>query len=544
MKYECAKRIVDSSKIKNEEILLAKDVLQVDLAVTNDVVFHNGDYLILDFGREISGGIRLLTSYASNDAHIRIRFGESISEACHDIAPETGATNDHSPRDMTVKATFLSDLTYGQTGFRFVRLDFQGEFWMLQHVVAAIDTDTRKEVGVFQSNDKLLNDIWNTASYTLRLNLHNGLIWDGVKRDRLCWIGDAYNEIKAVMCLYNKQDEIANVIDYSVASIVATINEEKTINIPTTYCFWWILILVLKYEHDYDQDYLLGYKDLIVDIIKYTNRCTKENGDIIFPRNFIDWPSHPLYDNSLEDEAKKVDELVGVRALALLTFNKTLETFDKLGDHSLDKLLKDSIKSINNASYDIKKFKQCAAFVHFAHKGNQNTFDILSHGGAKGLSTFQSYYILAAMAELGLYDDALEALKEYYGAMLDLGATSFFEDFDVEWAKGAGRIDELLEPGKIDFHLTYGQFCYKKLRHSLCHGWAAGVIPYIVEYVIGFKQIGKDKYEIRPHMSGLKHIHYVYPLGKEQIVIDIKNGKDAYKIDIMCPKNIEVLKGE
>ena len=126
------------------------------------------------------------------------------------------------------------------------------------------------------------------------------------------------------------------------------------------------------------------------------------------------------------------------------------------------------------------------------------------------------------MAELGLYDDALKALKEYYGAMLDLGATSFFEDFDVEWAKGAGRIDELLEPGKIDFHLTYGQFCYKQLRHSLCHGWAAGVIPYIVEYVIGFKQIGKDKYEIRPHMSGLKHIHYVYPLGKEQIVIDIK----------------------
>ena len=540
MKYKFAKRIIDSSNIENVNLLLQEDYLQVDLAVTNDVVLHDKDYIIFDFGKEISGGIRILSSYLSKDNKVRIRFGESISEACSDINEESGATNDHSTRDMVVSLPFLSDLTFGQTGFRFVRLDFSGEFWMIQHIAAAIDTDEREEVGVFNSDDQLLNDIWNAASYTLRLNLHNGLIWDGVKRDRLCWIGDAYNEIKAVMCLYDKQEEIANVIDYSVSSIKATVAKEKTINIPTTYCLWWILILVLKYEHDYDAQYLLNYKNLIKDILDFFNECTDENGDVLTPRSFIDWPSHPLYDNSPEDEAKKSDELVGVRALTLLTYKKLKETLNKIGDHSFDDVLTKSINLLDKANYDIVKFKQCAAFVYFADKANKHTIDILTTGGANGLSTFQSYYILAALGELDKYDDALDSLKEYYGGMLALGATTFFEDFDIKWLENANRIDELLQPGKVDFHLTYGQFCYKKLRHSLCHGWGAGVIPYIVEYVIGLKQIGKNEFVLKPHMSYLKHIDYVYPLEKGSIEIKIDNNNGVLDIEVSCPQNIKV----
>jgi hypothetical protein len=540
MKNLFAKRIVDSSDIKNVGFLLKEDYLQVDLAVTNDVVLHDKDFLILDFGKEISGGIRILTSHVSKDNKVRIRFGESISEACSDIGPESGATNDHSTRDMVVNLPFLSDLTFGQTGFRFVRFDFSGEFWMIQHIAAALDIDQREEVGIFNSDDKFLNEIWDAASYTLRLNLHNGLIWDGVKRDRLCWIGDAYNEIKAVMCLYDKQDEIANVIDFSVPSIDAIIKRKGTANIPSTYCLWWILILILKYEHDFDKEYLLSYKKLILDIINYFNECTKENGDIFSGRNFIDWPSHPLDDGSPEDEFKKSDEMVGVRALTLLTYQKLKETLNKVNEHSFDDVLTSSINFLDKANYDILKFKQCAAFTYFAGKANKQNIDVLSTGGANGLSTFQSYFILAALGELNLYDEALDSLKEYYGGMLSLGATTFFEDFDIKWLENANRIDEPLQPGKIDFHLTYGQFCYKKLRHSLCHGWGAGVIPYIVEYVIGLKQVGKNEFTVSPHMSYLKHISYTYPLVNGRIFLEIFNNNGKLDIKVSCPENIKI----
>ena len=39
-------------------------------------------------------------------------------------------------------------------------------------------------------NDNQLNQIFETAAYTLSLCVHNSMIWDGIKRDRFVWIGD------------------------------------------------------------------------------------------------------------------------------------------------------------------------------------------------------------------------------------------------------------------------------------------------------------------------------------------------------------------
>ena len=61
-------------------------------------------YIILDFGREIYGTIRLMTNRFYDEKkgnNIRIRFGESLTETCAEIG-EKGAKNDHSTRDMEI----------------------------------------------------------------------------------------------------------------------------------------------------------------------------------------------------------------------------------------------------------------------------------------------------------------------------------------------------------------------------------------------------------------------------------------------------------
>ena len=40
--------------------------------------------------------------------------------------------------------------------------------------------------------------------------------------------------------------------------------------------------------------------------------------------------------------------------------------------------------------------------------------------------------------------------------MLDVGATTFWEDFNMEWLPDAGRIDELVPAGKKDIHEIMG----------------------------------------------------------------------------------------
>ena len=95
----------------------------------------------------------------------------------------------------------------------------------------------------------------------------------------------------------------------------------------------------------------------------------------------------------------------------------------------------------------------------------------LEKDGAAGFSTFMAYYILKADALAGGMN-MISIIKEYFGAMLSRGATTFWEDFNMDWLVGSGRIDELPKEGEKDIHGDYGAFCYEGFRHSLCHGWA------------------------------------------------------------------------
>jgi len=104
----------------------------------------------------------------------------------------------------------------------------------------------------------------------------------------------------------------------------------------------------------------------------------------------------------------------------------------------------------------------------------------LVEGGAKGMSTFMSYYILKAVASFNK-EMAISMMKEYYGAMLAKGATTFFEDFDMEWGDNSCRIDEFPTENQKDIHGDFGAHCYIGFRHSLCHGWSAGVLQFIKE---------------------------------------------------------------
>ena len=118
----------------NSESLLKKKPLQIGLAEADVATFSEGGYVILDFGKEISGGVRILT-YKAKTVPVRIRFGESLTECCAELGGKQNATNDHSLRDFTVQLKNYSDMCFGQTGFRFVRIDFSGEV-VLKSVVA------------------------------------------------------------------------------------------------------------------------------------------------------------------------------------------------------------------------------------------------------------------------------------------------------------------------------------------------------------------------------------------------------------------------
>ncbi len=456
--------LLTGGALKNEESLLKEKRLQIGLN-ESDVTEINNGFILLDFGTEISGGVRILTSFASKELKIRIRTGESLSEAMSEINKK-GSSNDHALRDMTVRLVSLSDMTFLDTGFRFVRIDFFGEA-SIKSITASCKIFSAVRIYDYKGSDTLVKKIFDTAAHTVDLCMSSGYLWDGVKRDRLVWIGDMHPEMLAVTALYGRH----RIIEDSLDSVLEQYPLPNWMNGMPSYSVWWIIILTDYYKLTLCGDYVKKQLDYLKQLLIQIDGCVNCDGAMNFPGYFVDWPTHG-----------KADEESGVRALNIIAQSKAKELLNVFGENTeicdkiLDKLRKKPIKVVRS--------KQVAALKYFAeNKLSLEEIKLLTDGGAKGLSTFMSYYILKAIAETSGVQTASDIMKEYYGEMLKLGATSFWEDFDVCWGKNASPIDRMPKTGECDIHGDFGDYCYKGFRHSLCHGWSAGVIKFIEEYL-------------------------------------------------------------
>ena len=425
-----------------------------------------GSYVILDFGKEMHGGIRMTTNWIYyGDCKVRIRFGESLGEVNSSIG-EKNAKNAHSPRDFETMICAYADQTIGQTGFRFVRIDLlEDKYIYFKNIFCENIILSETPIYTYQGCDERIKAIFETAKRTVDLCSSSGYIWDGIKRDRLVWAGDLAPEVMALTAIYGRLPVIENTID--MLTDIAPL--PKYMNAIYTYSMWWMIILADYYKEFGCKDYVEKHMPYFMGLLDQMDDLVDENGELCNTiRYIVDWPTKGT-----------VDELVGVRVIFLMAMNGAEEILKAFGlstekvEKIRGKLMKQSIQA--------QQMKQVIALKYFATgELTDEEYAKLIEGRAKGFSTFMSYYILTAIAsrDEGL---AIELMKEYYGAMLDRGATTFWEDFHMEWLEGSGSID-VLDNTKTDIHGDFGAHCYVGLRHSLCHGWSAGVAKFIKEH--------------------------------------------------------------
>ena len=82
-----------------------------------------------------------------------------------------------------------------ESGFRFayVELLTPDVFAEIRSVCAVLVFRDIEYKGYFECSDPLVTKIYDTAAYTVHLNMQRYL-WDGIKRDRLVWAGDMNTE--------------------------------------------------------------------------------------------------------------------------------------------------------------------------------------------------------------------------------------------------------------------------------------------------------------------------------------------------------------
>ena len=501
--------------------------------------------IVLDFGRELHGGLHLAMGMSSlRNARVRIRFGESVAETFSDaFSGAKGAGNDHAIRDSELLLPTMGAREIGNTGFRFVRIDLLTPGTAVFESVRAISLmRPMEQVGAFKSSDERLNRVWETAVRTVHLCCQDYL-WDGIKRDRLVWMGDTHPETMGVLSVFGAADVLPASLDYMVATTPA----DKWMNTMPTYTLWWIRNFAEWYRYTGDKAYLAKHADYLEKTFDHVLTGFGKSGQWT-AGNFLDWPTR-------HNEAAGT---AGTQGLALVTARETLFLAEELGRPALAEKARGMIAKLENLKLEPHGAKSAAALLALAGLRDPKEMyaEVLGRNGHVGVSTFYGYYMLEAMSAAGEDQRALDTVRDYWGAMLDVGATSFWEDFNISWTNNCFHIDEVpagaatlgrVPPvsGTVDVHGDYGEFCYRGFRHSLCHGWSCGPAAWCIHHVLGLQalDVGGRTVRVKPFLGDLAWAEgaLATPMGPVH-VRHVKQPDGTIETKINAPTGVKIVR--
>ncbi|GGH09077.1 alpha-L-rhamnosidase C-terminal domain-containing protein [Silvibacterium dinghuense] len=458
----------------------------------------------VDFGREISGRVRI-TTRSSEPLTVQVSYGESREEA------ERGKSY-LGTRTMLIPPRSIS---YGpKSGFRYVRVIAPQSLLRRIQIDAQGITYPVRYLGWFESSDPTVNRIWETAAYTARLCMQEG-IWDGVKRDRARWMGDLDVTGRTISSVFGEDAAV----EETMKDIIGEPPVTRDINTIVGYSALWITGQAELYRHSGDRNYLQAMRVPLMQLVKRME--SEVDADGVFRNHeghkvFVDW-SEGFSSDTAESRVATGFELT--RA-----FDEAAFLFEQLGD-------KEEAAQARTEADQMR----AAARVHeltgetFGQRWQTNAMAVLSGSTDAGerdaiwgqilshigegdavITPYYGYYVLSAMAELGHGREALDWMRRYWGGMLEEGATSFWEAYDPHWPKQ-------------DFH-AYLQADGKQGYYvSLAHGWSSGPAPWLMERVLGIRptDAGFREVTIAPELDGLKWARGAEPTPRGAIRVEV-----------------------
>ena len=530
------------SVVKNAEWLLAPRFGQIPeerwRGVCGCAMENNGENpsVILDFGRELHGGLQI-GSMGPRGMKMRVRFGESVGEVMADIGTKS-ASNDHAIRDGVHDVPFMGVVEIGNTGFRFVRLDLVTAGKVNLECVRAISLMRQMpRLGEFKCSDERLNNVWDTAVRTVHLCCQD-FLWDGIKRDRLVWLGDMHPEARAILAVFGPAEVLSDSIDYAIA----TTPTDGWMNTMPNYTLWFLRVVREWYRYTGDAAWVRArgeyLKATVAHVLENVRGDDAAYGDGPGAKVFLDWPT----------QHNKPAVHAGTRGLLALTLDDAAELMDVVGDSALAAKCRDEAAKVRTERPDPAGSKSAAALLVLGGLSDAKTMfrDVIGKNGNDGVSTFYGYYMIEAMSAADENQRALDTVRDYWGGMLDMGATSFWEDFSLSWTNNATRLDEMPVQGKKDIHGDFGEFCYPGYRHSFCHGWSAGPAAWCIAHILGLEALdaGGKTVRVRPFLGDLDWAEGALPTAQGVVRVRHEKRPDG-SIDtkIYAPSGVVTIDG-
>ena len=474
-------------------------------------VTKNNNAKLIDFGKETFGFIKL--HGIKGNGNITLYYGESKEEA---MSEKGAVTLDRLAFKQVAKKDSVMPLS---KAFRYVNMVTDGTV-SVDSVSMLYEYADVKERGTFKCSDSLINRIYDVAKYTFHLNTREFFI-DGIKRDRWVWSGDAYQSYLMNYYLYFDNATVSR-------TLLALRGKDPVtghINTIMDYTFYWFLGIYDYYLYTGDKTFITQFYPRMQSLMEYClGRRNKDGlmqglpGDWIF----IDWA----------DKLSKKGE-VSFEQLLLCRSLETMALCADIANENADGIrYKQYATELKSKLFSIYWNETKQALVHSRVNGKQtenvtrysNMFSIffdyfnqqqkeavkksvlLNDSIQKITTPYMRFYELEALCAMGEQTYVTQQIKDYWGGMLNLGATSFWEEYNPT-KKGAEHL------------AMYG----REFGKSLCHAWGASPIYLLGKYYLGVKPTGPGytTYTIQPNLGGLQWMEGKVPTPKGEIELYI-----------------------
>ena len=490
----------------------SKDVLPEDIpfmetkylpALTKMV---NGGHLF-DFGCLLNGVLEVIC-----DKTVDIYFGESEDEAT-DIA---GC--------YLYQKNVTKDTKIKRRGFRYIYIP---ETEGIRVSVSAKHQFIPIQVkGRFRSGDELLDKIWSVAEETYKMC--SGLFFiDGVKRDRWIWSGDAYQSYFVNPYIYF--DEEIN--KRTIRALRGNKLTDQHLNTIVDYSMYWIMSIENEYTMTGDIDFVASMYDKAEAMMNLLFSQRDENGFIVKrPKDwiFIDWAPMDK-DGALSSEQMLFLNCLNVMSRLSKLLKKDGRRYKREAKklkENIDKFFWDSdagayINCFESGKRNVRRLSNIFALLYdIADEDKKKTIlekVILSDDVAPITTPYFKFFELDMLAKYGYLDKVMEVIKSYWGGMLSLGATTFWEEYDPK------------KKGKE--HYAMYDTPYEK---SLCHAWSASPIYLIGKYFLGVypTKAGYETFNVEPKLSYFDKLKCEIPVKDGILYIDY----DGENLEVECDR--------
>ena len=482
--------------------------------------------LLFDFGREMFAAVTL-SGFENGADPVQIRLGESREEALDAEWAVIRFTNTPEDGSVTLPPSALRYLWVGAEN-----VQAQAQSQMLPLLQRAD----------FTCDEQIVNDVWNVAEYTFRLNCREFFL-DGIKRDGWVWSADSYQSLFVDRYLYMDRE----LEKRTLTALGGGHPVVQYINTIMDYSYFWLMSLRDYYRTYGDADYL---RQIYLQAREVMLFCYSRLSDDGFIRGqgedwvFIDWAPMDKDGALCGEQILLAEAMSAFSAIERVVFAAPEEELKRIGlapdsrtgtawdeeSSSLRKKIMEKfydpelgvfVDSFESGKRNVSRQSNILAYLYLgcSREIRNNIYErVVCNDAVAAITTpYFKFYENQVHCEEGNLNLLEDSIRNYYGSMLALGATTLYEQYDPTQT-GA------------EHYSMYG----RPFEKSLCHAWSCSPIYLLGRYRLGVVNTGiaYDTFEVRPCMGDLQYFNGTVPLPQGEVRVEASRKEDGMHVRV------------